>query len=145
MHRLVRIMAAGALIAAVCSAPVHAGDTRIAVTLSASQRDHMLSGMRTYLSSIEDILTGLATYDREAVSSAARRSGAKMLVDIAPTVAIKLPLEFTSLSLITHDQFDKLAERAEQRASRSELLHDLSAIMTSCNGCHASFRLVTPR
>lgn len=117
-------------------------DDRTAITLSQAERDHLLAGMRTYLSSLADITESLSKYDPAAVSRAAKRSGAKMLVDIPPTVALKLPVEFTALSLATHDQFDQLAARAEAHVARTELLGHLAAIMGHCNGCHAAWRVV---
>ncbi len=118
-----------------------AAEQRTAVTLLPAERAHLLDGMRVYLASIEDITSALAAYKPDRVAAAARRSGTAALLDVSPATALKLPLEFTSLSLATHQQFDALAEKAERHASRTELLGDLAAILSSCNGCHASFRL----
>ena len=45
------------------------------------------------------------------------------------------------MSLDTDDKFDKLAEKAEHGASRTEILNDLSSIMSNCVSCHALYRL----
>ena len=117
-------------------------DDRFTVTLTAAERDHLLAGMRSYLTSLADVTEALSKYDPGAVARAARRSGAKMLGDIPPLVAFKLPPEFTAMSLATHEQFDQLARRAQARVGRTELLSDLAAIMVNCNGCHAAYQLV---
>lgn len=128
------------------SAPVEsAADDRTIILLTAAERAHLLEGMRTYLTSVQEITEALGAYKPDRAAAAARRSGSKMLADITPATALKLPLEFTGLSITTHQQFDALAEKAERHVSRSELLGDLAAILLGCNGCHAAFRVETAR
>lgn len=143
--RLDMALASAAIAIAVSTLPagtVARADDRTPITLTAAERDHLLAGMRAYLSSLADITESLSKYDPETVTRAAKRSGAKMLIDIPPMVALKLPIEFTALSLATHDQFDQLAARAEKHVARTELLGHVAAIMGHCNGCHAAYRLV---
>jgi cytochrome c556 len=121
--------------------PGMAGGQRTRIDLAPAERAHLLDGMRTYLASIEDITSALAVFKPDRVATAARRSGTRALADVSPETMLKLPFEFTSLSLVTHQQFDALAERAERHVSRTELLGDLAAILSSCNGCHAAFRV----
>ena len=65
----------------------------------------------------------------------------QLLQGTSPMTGLKVPLGFTSMSLDTHDKFDKLAEKAEHGASRTEILNDLSSIMSNCVSCHALYRL----
>ncbi len=138
---LIGLFLAAALLPAIAWPEVRAADEREVVRLTHQERFHLLEGMRTYLINIGEITQALATYKPGAVAAAARRSGSAMLTDIPPLVALKLPLGFTSLSLSTHEQFDKLAALAERRASRSELLNTVAGIIDMCNGCHAAYRL----
>lgn len=136
---LVSMLSAGACPAAM------AADEREAIRLSASERAHLLEGMRTYLISLGEVTQAIANYKPAAVAAAARQSGAAMLADIPPFSALSLPLDFTSLSLSTHDQFDKLAAAAERGASRTQLLSAVAGIIDTCNGCHAAYRLAPER
>lgn len=117
-------------------------DTREAITLTAPERDHLLAGMRTYLESVQGIVSAMAENDLTRVSSSAEKSGAKLLLDVFPTATLKMPLGFTSMSLDTHDKFDKLAGRAKHSPTRSQVLTDLRDLLANCMSCHAAYRIV---
>jgi len=116
-------------------------DERTVLALNAAERERMLAGMRTYLASLQEIVSALAANKVETSAPAARRSGAAMLQDVSPVAGLGLPPAFLSMSFDTHDKFDRLADKAAQSASRTEILRDLDAILSNCNACHASFRL----
>ncbi len=121
--------------------PQAAGDPREAVSLSPKETEELLAGMRTYLETIQGIVTAIAENDTERVSSIAPKSGAKLLHGVNPFTGLKLPVPFASMSFDTHDKFDKLAELAAKGGSRSEVLTALRDIMGNCISCHASYRL----
>lgn len=122
-------------------APQAKGDTREAVVLSPAEIETLLTGMRTYLETIQGIVSAMAENDVGAVARIAPESGAKLLRDVDPATGLKAPLGFTMMSLDTHDKFDKLAEKAARGTSRSEVLTDLRDIMANCISCHATYRL----
>ncbi len=137
-----------ALAVAMASAPTVAqhppqaqGDPREAVALNPVETEQMLAGMRTYLETIQGIVTALAENATSGIPAIARKSGAKMLEEVAPTTGLKTPMGFSMMSFDTHDKFDKLADKAAKGASRSELLTDLRDIMGNCISCHATYRL----
>lgn len=101
----------------------------------------MLTGMRTYLETIQGIVAAMAENQVARVPDIASESGAKLLQVAAPVTGLKLPLGFTSMSFDTHDKFDKLADRARKGASRTEVLNDMRDIMGNCISCHAAYRL----
>jgi nitrate/TMAO reductase-like tetraheme cytochrome c subunit len=111
------------------------GDTRQVVALTPSEAEIMLTGMRTYLETIQGIVAALHSSDIAA------KSGARMLDSVAPTTGLKVPLDFTMISLDTHDKFDKLADKMRRGTSRTEVLSDMRNIMSNCISCHASYRL----
>lgn len=121
--------------------PQSEGDPREAVTLSPKETEVLLSGMRTYLETIQGIVTAVAENQNKRVADIAARSGAKILQNANPFTALKVPLGFSSMSFDTHDKFDKLAEKAKRGASRSIILGDLRNILGNCISCHASYRL----
>ena len=117
------------------------GDQREAVTLSRAEAEEMLSGMRTYLETIQDIVSALAENKVARVPEIAARSGNTLLSGMNPMTGLKAPVGFTMMSLDTHDKFDKLAEKAGRAVSRTEVLTDLENILSNCTSCHAAYRL----
>jgi pimeloyl-ACP methyl ester carboxylesterase len=91
---------------------------------------------------VQGIVAALAENHPDRVAGLAANSGAKLLQDVSPLTAPKLPLAFMSMSFDTHDKFDKLSARAAKTASRSEVLGDLRDILGNCTSCHMSFRAV---
>jgi hypothetical protein len=121
--------------------PQAKGDPREAIALSDPEVETLLAGMRLYLESIQGIVAAIAENQPARVSGIAAKSGARLLQKAAPFTGLKLPLGFTSMSFDTHDKFDKLADKAEHGASRTEVLNDLRDIMGNCISCHAAYRL----
>jgi hypothetical protein len=120
-------------------------ETREALVLTLRERDHMLAGMRTYLESIQGIISSLATNQTKEVASHAERSGKKLLENVEPGLAFAVPVGFTSMSLDTHTKFDELADKARKGTSRIEIISDLSAILANCTTCHAAYRISPKR
>lgn len=119
-----------------------ADDARQAIELSAPERARMLEGMRLYLQAIQGIVDALAKNQLDGAAQFAHEAGAKMLQDAPMSIPLKAPLEFTALSLQTHEKFDVLADRARS-ASRGDVLTALAEIMNNCTGCHSAYRVVT--
>lgn len=117
------------------------GDQREAVMLNREEAQELLAGMRTYLETIQDIVSALAENKTARVPEIAARSGNKMLSGLNPMTGLKAPVGFTMMSLDTHDKFDKLAGKAGRGASRTEVLTDLADILNNCSGCHAAYKL----
>lgn len=143
---VVAVLSCAAALAAVAPAgaqraPQSQGDPREAVTLDAAEVEALLAGMRTYLESIQGIVAALAENDVARVPAIAGKSGARALKDVSPVTGLKAPLAFTSMSLDTHDKFDKLADAARKGTSRTEVLGALRDIMANCISCHATYRL----
>jgi hypothetical protein len=121
--------------------PKMKGDPREAVALDPAEAEALLTGMRTYLETIQGIVTALAENQLAHIANIAPMSGAKLMQNVSPLTAMKAPIGFTSLSLDTHDKFDRLAEKAKRGSSRSEILTDLSALLGNCRSCHEAYRL----
>ena len=117
------------------------GDPREGVSLSPAEVETLLTGMRTYLETIQGITAAMAENRIASVPDIASKSGAKLLQKATPITGLKLPLAFSSMAMDTHDKFDKLADKARRGSSRSEMLADLRDIMGNCISCHAAYRL----
>lgn len=122
-------------------APQAQGDSREAVVLGPSEAETMLTGMRTYLETIQGILAALAENDSVRGADTAVKAGSAMLEGVPPATGLKVPFGFTMMSLDTHDRFDTLADKMRRGTSRSEVLRDLQNIMSNCISCHATYRL----
>ena len=121
--------------------PQAKGDPREAVALDPAEAEALLTGMRTYLETIQGIVTALAENQLARIADIAAQSGAKLMGNVSPLTGMKAPIGFTSLSLDTHDKFDRLAEKAKRGSSRAEILTDLGALLGNCRSCHEAYRL----
>lgn len=137
----VLVLAAAASVMTAAPAGAAGIDDRTTITLDAAEREHLLSGMRSYLASIQGIVAALAENKTPDITEAAKASGAKALQTVSPVTAMKLPAGFVSMSFDTHDKFDKLAEKAQKQPSRGEILSDVRDLLANCTTCHMSYRL----
>jgi hypothetical protein len=99
--------------------------------------------MRMFLEGLQAIAAGLEKDDLAAVASAARALGAKMTGDVPPALMTKLPIEFKTLGLSVHRDFDQIALDAEGLGMPNHTLGQLSAVMQKCVACHRTYQLRT--
>ena len=92
--------------------PATAGDVREKVELTVSEREHLKAGMRAYLDNIQGVVEGLSKHDFKAVSRAATKSGMAAVKSVPVALALRLPPQFTLMSIDTHEKFDALAREA---------------------------------
>jgi len=118
-----------------------ASDGRLAIQLSAGERDMVLAEMRTFLASIQAIVTAIGRNDPAAVAVAARRVGAAAQQVVPASLVGKLPLDFKKLGFDTHERFDGLALNAEQFEDSGQALEELAELMQNCVACHAAYRI----
>ncbi|MCC6591723.1 MAG: cytochrome c [Xanthomonadales bacterium] len=109
--------------------------------LSATEREHLRLGMRTYLESTEVVVEALAGGKLAEVAASARKSGSAALRDTSPGTALQMPAGFLLLATDTHRRFDELASAASAGASRRDIGRQLRDILANCTACHASYRI----
>ncbi|MEW5965200.1 MAG: hypothetical protein AB1749_16770 [Pseudomonadota bacterium] len=146
MRCRVRWLAAiAALSLTACQTPpvasIGGAESREAIALSAAERDHLRSGMRTYLQSTQEIVDAIATGKVDRAAKSAREAGMGAVKDVSLLSAAKLPPQFTLLGLDTHQRFDALADAAARAATRKELLERLGQVLANCSACHATYRV----
>lgn len=114
-------------------------DPRTRLGLDPADRTAFLAEMRQMLASIQSIISGIASEERERIASAARQSGNRMARATPATVRAKLPEAFKAIGGPTHMLFEEIAIRAEtdDMASLAELT---GRTMENCLACHARFR-----
>ena len=115
-------------------------DGRTAILLTSSERDFVLAEMRGLLEAVEGITAELADENMDGVAEAARAVGMGSAGGEPMTLIAKIPLEFKSLGMATHQAFDDLANEAEDMGDGTVVLGQLSAILTNCTSCHSSYR-----
>lgn len=120
-----------------------APDGRVAVVLEPPERDLLLREMRLFLEGLQAMAAGLEKDDLAAVATAARALGSTMTGDVPPALMTKLPLEFKTLGLSVHRDFDQIALDAERLGLAKHTLGQVSVVMQKCVACHRTYQLRT--
>ncbi len=115
-------------------------DGRIAIQLTPAERDLVLSEMRTFLDSVQQITQGVANNDFDAAAKAAHTVGRAAQQGVPGTLIGKLPLEFKKMGFDTHSQFSQLALDAEQLGDSGQTLEQLGTLLQNCVACHATYK-----
>jgi len=115
-------------------------DGRMAIHLTSGERDLVLTEMRAFLESIQQVTKGIAADDMKLVAEYARKSGKAAQGAVPGTLVGKLPIQFKKLGFDTHAKFDQLALDAEEFGDSEHALLQLSLLMENCVGCHAAYR-----
>ena len=115
-------------------------DGRMAIHLTGGERDLVLTEMRAFLESIQQVTTGITANDMKLVAEAARKSGKAAQAAVPGTLVGKLPIAFKKLGFDTHAKFDQLALDAEEFGDSEHALSQLSTLMENCVACHAAYR-----
>lgn len=115
-------------------------DGRTAILLDKSERDLVLSEMRVFLESLQQITSGISNDDMQLVATSARKSGMGAQTEVPGSLVGKLPLPFKQLGFDTHTKFDELALDAEQLGDRDHTLSQMNALLNNCVACHATYR-----
>lgn len=116
-------------------------DNRLAIQLTAGEKDLVLSEMRAFLASVQQITHGVSSKDMKLIASSARTVGLAAQQGVPGSLMGKLPLEFKQLGRDTHEKFDLLALDAEQLEDENHSLAQLGSLMQNCVTCHAAYRL----
>jgi len=119
---------------------VIADDSRAAIQLSRAERDLVLSEMRIFLQSVQQITKNISEDKLDLVANAARKSGRNAQAEVPGSLIGKLPLEFKKLGSATHAKFDELALDAEQLGDPDHTLMQLGSLLENCVSCHAAFK-----
>lgn len=115
-------------------------DARTVILLDRNERDLVLSEMRGFLESLQQVTSGISGNDMELVAASARKSGMGSQTDVPGSLVGKLPLAFKQLGFDTHTRFDELALDAEQLGDREHALAQMNALLMNCISCHAAYR-----
>ena len=138
---LLLIIAAGAYKFIFEGSTTESTDGRTEIILNDNERNLVLTEMRAFLVSVQQINQGIADNNMELVVEHARKSGKAATGSMPGTLVGKLPLTFKKLGGDTHAKFDQLAMDAEDLGDRDHTLEQLSTLMKNCVACHAAYRI----
>ena len=116
-------------------------DAREKIFLNEAERHHVLSEMRLFLSSIQQIIQGVSEDDLKLVVEYAKKAGRAGSRGAPPTLGAKLPEGFRLLGSQTHAKFDRLAMDVADLEDGSHAISQLSSLMKNCIACHATYRI----
>jgi len=118
-------------------------DGRLAIQLDANERQLVLSEMRAFLESVQQITRGISENDMKLVAESAGNVGLAAQQAVPGSLIGKLPLPFKKLGRDTHAKFDEMALDAEQFEDSGHSLSQLGKLMQNCVACHAAYRFET--
>jgi hypothetical protein len=116
-----------------------AKDLRIAIPVTAEERNQTLYEMRELLHALFFIDSALSNKDFKAVIAQAKPVG-PLLNKFPDSMKARLPEEFVQLGNGLHEAFDNLVRNAQDHQDLALSLRDQSDILTYCSGCHDMYR-----
>jgi len=120
-------------------------DGWIAIRLESSERALILREMREFVVGLQAVADGLAREDMKAVAQASRAMGGVSTHDVPVALMGKLPLEFKTLGLGLHRDFDAIAMDADGIALPGHTLRQLADAMQKCVACHNAYQISSVR
>lgn len=138
---LVSIVVAMAYKFIVAGSVEKAEDGRLSVALDPAERALMLREMRGFVAGLQGIVDGLARDDMKAVTAASRSMGMARAHDAPVAMMGKLPLEFKTLALGLHREFDIIAMDADGIATPKHTLGQLADALQKCVACHNTYQV----
>jgi len=124
------------------SAVANEFDSRQTIELDQKNKAQLLSNMRDTLSSTQSIMQALVAEDMQAVVQYARPLGFKARKQQGPDeLHSMLPKSFKMLGKAMHQDFDKIADDAVALKDPKHTLQQLTDVLNSCQGCHATFQI----
>jgi hypothetical protein len=117
-----------------------APEARQAIVLSADERAIVLAEMRGFMESVQGSLAAVAAGDAAALSTAAQKSGMRVMGHLPMATRAKFPPELMAMGRATHLGFDALAKDAAGGTVPADTVARLAEISGQCVACHATFR-----
>jgi hypothetical protein len=114
-------------------------DKRKPVPLLPMMANHQKQNMREHLDAVQGIVTALAANDFAAVEESARRIGYSEQMGTMCTHMGAAAEGFTPQALQFHRTADTIAEAA-RRKDTAGVFAALSATLTTCTACHATWK-----
>jgi hypothetical protein len=112
-----------------------------AIILEPDERAMMLREMREFVAGLQFAADALSRDDMPGVAKASRGMGTARAHDVPIAMMGKLPLEFKTLALGTHRDFDGIAADAGANGTPKHTLAQLADFLRKCVACHAGYQI----
>lgn len=116
-------------------------DSREIIWLSGAERAALMSEMRQFLSTSQQILEASLAEDMKKVEQLARPVGIKLMKDTPASLKDKLPAGFTQLGPQAHLGFENIADEASGLGDKTIILQQLADLQKNCVACHAQYQI----
>jgi hypothetical protein len=114
-------------------------DTRAPVPLLPMMANHQKQNMREHLVAVQEIVAGVGSNDYAAIETASKRIGfSEQMGQMCSHMGAGAP-GFTEQALAFHHTADKIGDAARTHDMKA-VLSALSATMSACTGCHATYK-----
>ena len=116
-----------------------ANDHRVAIEVTARERNQILYEMREFLHGLHNIQNALARKDMKGMAVTAKDM-MPMLERMPPSLKERFPEEFSQMAIAQSEAFQSLARIGENNGEVSAALEQTAEILTYCSGCHDTYR-----
>jgi hypothetical protein len=118
----------------------YGNDKRIGLVMNEEDKAKFLAEKRQMLKSIQGVITGIGTNNRELIYESAKSSG-KSLARQTPKAVVKiLPKKFKNLGGPMHKMFEELATRS--KTDEMDVLAKYTGkLMQQCVDCHEMYKI----
>lgn len=116
-------------------------DQRTLILLNDNERQLVLSEMRHFLMSVQQITAAINNNDFKSIASAAAQSGNAVQQGMPGSLVGKLPIEFKQLGYDTHSRFDQISLDATSFSDREHTLEQLGELLNNCVACHETYQI----
>ncbi len=122
-------------------------DGRTAILLAASERDQILSEMRSLLKAVDAAVRayGEERPDVKQAEGAVRAVGMQQAADVNPVIMAKLPLAFKQMGMSVHRDMDALADAMVAGETPQQIMNRLAGITARCTTCHDLYRFAAEK
>jgi hypothetical protein len=117
-------------------------DERVAVVLSKNERNLILSEMRNFLISTQQISEAITNEDMELVATLAKSAGMAAEANTPGSLLAKIPLSMKTLGFDTRKKFNQIAADATELKIPVHSRRQLDQLMKNCIACHSSFKII---
>jgi len=124
---------------------VKGADGRVAVLMTGKDRVRILGEMRVFLETVQSITEAASQNDMKTVEKIARANGMIKAGGETPEFLASLPLDFKTLGMAAHGNFDKLADLAATGPTPAVLMAKLGDDLLTCTACHQTYLLKETR
>jgi cytochrome c556 len=126
-------------IAALGAASTMQGDARTPVPMPPMMAQHQKEQMRAHLSAVQEIVAALAQNDFKGVEAGSKKIGySDSMAQMCQHMGAGAP-GFTDTAIAFHKTADTIGAAARKK-DRAAVLSALGATLSTCVGCHATYK-----